>query len=148
MKTTSDAETSASSNRADGELQEAVKHLRVSSRFGAADVSDTRASDSSSSSPRRQPKRVHERDLRTLAAGEVPTTCLTLHQPLASLMVYGLKRVEGRGWTSSFRGPLWIHGAAKEVEEGRDEDIEAFYREVYAKDIDGTGEGVKFPKQY
>ena len=25
--------------------------------------------------------------------------CLTLHQPLASLMVFGLKRVEGRGKT-------------------------------------------------
>jgi hypothetical protein len=27
----------------------------------------------------------------------LPVTVLSLHQPLASLMVWGLKRVEGRG---------------------------------------------------
>lgn len=30
--------------------------------------------------------------------------CLTLHQPLASLMAYGLKRVEGRVWHSDYTG--------------------------------------------
>jgi hypothetical protein len=62
-------------------------------------------------------------------------------------MVYGLKRVEGRGWLSDFRGPLWIHGAAKEMEEGRPEEKEDFYKEVYSLDVP-AGEGVKFPKQY
>ena len=36
-------------------------------------------------------------------------TCLTMHQPWASLLVYGIKRAEGRGWTTGFRGRLWIH---------------------------------------
>jgi len=35
--------------------------------------------------------------------------CLTMHQPWASLLVAGIKRVEGRGWNTSHRGPLWIH---------------------------------------
>ena len=35
--------------------------------------------------------------------------CLTMHQPWASLLVYGIKRVEGRGWNTDFRGRLWIH---------------------------------------
>jgi hypothetical protein len=35
--------------------------------------------------------------------------CLTMHQPWASLLVYGIKRAEGRGWTTDFRGRLWIH---------------------------------------
>lgn len=36
-------------------------------------------------------------------------TCLTMHQPWASLLVYGIKRAEGRGWSTDFRGRLWIH---------------------------------------
>lgn len=30
--------------------------------------------------------------------------CLSMHQPWASLLVYGLKRIEGRGWPSDHRG--------------------------------------------
>lgn len=32
--------------------------------------------------------------------------CLTLHQPWASLLVYGVKRIEGRGWKTLHRGKL------------------------------------------
>lgn len=39
-------------------------------------------------------------------------TCLTMHQPWASLLVYGIKRAEGRGWTTGFRGRLWIHAGS------------------------------------
>lgn len=39
-------------------------------------------------------------------------TCLTMHQPWASLLVYGIKRAEGRGWTTDFRGRLWIHAGS------------------------------------
>ena len=37
----------------------------------------------------------------------VPSTgdvCLTLHQPWASLVVAGIKRLEGREWTTDFKG--------------------------------------------
>lgn len=39
-------------------------------------------------------------------------TCLTMHQPWASLLVYGIKRAEGRGWNTDFRGRLWIHAGS------------------------------------
>ena len=32
--------------------------------------------------------------------------CLTLHQPWASLVVYGIKRIEGRNWPTKHRGKL------------------------------------------
>lgn len=39
--------------------------------------------------------------------------CLTMHQPWASLLVHGIKRVEGRGWNTDFRGRLWIHAGRR-----------------------------------
>lgn len=58
--------------------------------------------------------------------------CLTMHQPWASLVVFGLKRLEGRGWHSEFRGRLWIHAAAKEVTADEIAEWEGFYRTLYA----------------
>lgn len=40
-------------------------------------------------------------------------TCLSMHQPYASLLVMGAKIHEGRTWYSSHRGRLWIHAASK-----------------------------------
>lgn len=34
---------------------------------------------------------------------------LTIHQPWAELIAKGRKRVENRGWATSYRGPLAIH---------------------------------------
>ena len=41
-------------------------------------------------------------------------TCLTMHQPWASLLIKGIKIHEGRVWNSSHRGRLWIHSSSKE----------------------------------
>ena len=49
--------------------------------------------------------------------GPLGTACLSLHQPWASLLVHGIKRVEGRSWQSDHRGPLWIAATAKEPED-------------------------------
>ena len=38
-----------------------------------------------------------------------PVRALTLHQPWASLIALGVKRIETRSWSTSCRGPLWIH---------------------------------------
>eukprot|EP00124_Ichthyophonus_hoferi_P001078 Ihof_evm18s49 gene=Ihof_evmTU18s49 len=38
--------------------------------------------------------------------------CLSMHQPWASLLVAGLKTVEGRVWYTPHRGRLWIAAAA------------------------------------
>lgn len=35
--------------------------------------------------------------------------CISVHEPWASLLCYGLKRIEGRGWRTRYRGRLWIH---------------------------------------
>lgn len=36
---------------------------------------------------------------------------LTLHQPWASLVAVGVKTIETRGWSTTYRGPLLIHAA-------------------------------------
>jgi hypothetical protein len=36
---------------------------------------------------------------------------LTLHQPWATLMAIGAKRIETRSWSTNYRGPLAIHAA-------------------------------------
>lgn len=38
---------------------------------------------------------------------------LTLHQPWASLIAVGAKRIETRSWSTKYRGPLAIHAGAK-----------------------------------
>ncbi|KAI4997213.1 hypothetical protein ZWY2020_052555 [Hordeum vulgare] len=43
----------------------------------------------------------------------LPNPCLTMHQPWASLLVHGIKRVEGRSSQSPVTGRLWIHAASK-----------------------------------
>lgn len=40
---------------------------------------------------------------------------LTIHQPYASLIMHGLKRMETRSWKTSYRGPLAIHAGAKKL---------------------------------
>ena len=48
---------------------------------------------------------------------------MSLHQPYASLLVYGHHCAEGRTWNSDFRGKLWIHAAAKEYPKEEHEEI-------------------------
>jgi hypothetical protein len=38
---------------------------------------------------------------------------LSLHQPWASLVASGAKRVETRSWRTSYRGPLAVHASAR-----------------------------------
>lgn len=71
--------------------------------------------------------------------------CLTMHQPWASLLVYGIKRIEGRSWPAPIRGRLWIHAASKVPDEATVKAMEEFYREIYA--VDGIYD-LKFPENY
>ena len=78
-----------------------------------------------------------------------PRRCLTLHQPWASLIVYGIKRAEGRVWKLNrgkevLPGRLWIHSAAKEMDEESRISIEEMYKELFALDDVIP----KFPKHY
>jgi hypothetical protein len=69
---------------------------------------------------------------------------LSLHQPLASFMVHGIKQSEGRVWDSDFRGELWIHAASKAVDAAEIAQWEEYYRAKFAM----AGLDVSFPKHY
>ncbi|KAF4346409.1 hypothetical protein F8388_005398 [Cannabis sativa] len=77
--------------------------------------------------------------------GNYTNPCLTMHQPWASLLVYGIKRIEGRSWPAPIRGRLWIHAASKVPDEATIKAMEQFYREIYA--LNGV-EDLKFPEHY
>lgn len=68
-----------------------------------------------------------------------------MHQPWASLLVYGIKRIEGRSWPSPIRGQLWIHAASKVPDPSTIKAMEDFYREIYA--VNGITD-LKFPESY
>ncbi|NXB36665.1 TRIP4 protein, partial [Eulacestoma nigropectus] len=67
--------------------------------------------------------------------------CLSLHQPWASLLVRGIKRVEGRTWYTSHRGRLWIAATAKRPSPQEVSELEASYRMLLRKDVE-------FPSDY
>ena len=53
--------------------------------------------------------------------------CLSVGQPFASLLVWGIKRYEGRNWYSPFRGRLWIHSNSKKPNEELIRKVEKLY---------------------
>ncbi|MCO5562256.1 hypothetical protein L7F22_015881 [Adiantum nelumboides] len=74
--------------------------------------------------------------------------CITLHQPWASLLVHGIKRVEGRSWPAPLNvlsERIWIHAASKVPDAATIKAMENFYREVYG--VDGVTD-IKFPEHY
>ena len=66
--------------------------------------------------------------------------CLSMHQPWASLLVSGVKRVEGRTWYTTHRGTLWIASTARMPCELEIEEVEKPYRRLHG-DVD-------FPSSY
>ncbi|KAK9293225.1 hypothetical protein L1049_021215 [Liquidambar formosana] len=77
--------------------------------------------------------------------GNYTNPCLTMHQPWASLLVHGIKHVEGRSWPAPIRGRLWIHAASKVPDDATIKAMEDFYREIYA--VNGITD-LKFPDHY
>ncbi|KAL3728005.1 hypothetical protein ACJRO7_032709 [Eucalyptus globulus] len=77
--------------------------------------------------------------------GNYRNPCLTMHQPWASLLVHGIKRIEGRSWPAPIRGCLWIHATSKVPDESTIKAMEEFYREIYA--VNGITQ-IKFPEDY
>lgn len=67
--------------------------------------------------------------------------CMSLHQPWASLVVHGIKRFEGRGWSTPYRGRLWIASTSRDTEDEEVQQLESEYRDVY-------GPNTPFPKSY
>lgn len=68
--------------------------------------------------------------------------CLSMHQPWASLLVYGFKRIEGRDWESDYRGKLWIHATSQKPDRALVDRIEQECEMLYGK------EHPPFPKRY
>ncbi|KAJ8272183.1 hypothetical protein COCON_G00110420 [Conger conger] len=79
-----------------------------------------------------------ERAVCSEAPGAPVCGCRT---PWASLLVLGIKRVEGRSWYSSHRGRLWIAAAAKKPSPQEISQVESQYRQLYRTEL-------QFPKQY
>ncbi|XP_035484596.1 activating signal cointegrator 1 isoform X1 [Scophthalmus maximus] len=82
--------------------------------------------------------RLQDKELQEMADGG---WCLSMHQPWASLLVKGIKKVEGRTWYTSHRGRLWIAAAAKKPTPQEVAEVEAMYRHLYKKEP-------RFPKDY
>lgn len=82
--------------------------------------------------------RLQDKELQEMSDGG---WCLSMHQPWASLLVRGIKRVEGRTWYTPHRGRLWIAAAAKKPTPQEIQEVEAMYRHIYKKEP-------KFPKDY
>uniref|UniRef100_A0A8C3TPT1 Activating signal cointegrator 1 n=1 Tax=Catharus ustulatus TaxID=91951 RepID=A0A8C3TPT1_CATUS len=82
--------------------------------------------------------RIQDRELQEISDDG---WCLSLHQPWASLLVRGFKRVEGRSWYTSHRGRLWIAATAKRPSPQEISELEATYRMLLQKDVE-------FPSDY
>ncbi|KAF4804550.1 Activating signal cointegrator 1 [Turdus rufiventris] len=82
--------------------------------------------------------RIQDRELQEISDDG---WCLSLHQPWASLLVRGIKRVEGRSWYTSHRGRLWIAATAKRPSPQEISELEATYRMLLQKDVE-------FPSDY
>ncbi|KAF7703324.1 activating signal cointegrator 1 isoform X1 [Silurus meridionalis] len=82
--------------------------------------------------------RIQDRELQEMVDGG---WCLSMHQPWASLLTCGIKRMEGRTWYTSHRGRLWIAAAAKRPTPQEIAQVEAMYRQIYKQDL-------QFPKDY
>ena len=70
--------------------------------------------------------------------------CLSMHQPWASLLIMGFKRVEGREWSTDYRGPLWIHAAAHRPTEEAIRQVEQSCLDLYGD----TEDKPEFPSRY
>ncbi|CAG9327415.1 unnamed protein product [Blepharisma stoltei] len=77
--------------------------------------------------------------------GQDKRQCLTMHQPWASLLVYGFKRVEGRNWSTDYRGPLWIHASARRPTPEDIAAVESFYTNLYGNAPDKPSFPDKYP---
>ncbi|XP_052528385.1 activating signal cointegrator 1 isoform X1 [Tympanuchus pallidicinctus] len=82
--------------------------------------------------------RIQDRELQEISDDG---WCLSMHQPWASLLVRGIKRVEGRTWYTSHRGRLWIAATAKRPSPQEISELETTYRMLLHKDV-------AFPNDY
>lgn len=149
MNTGSVSQTSRRPERADGEplrdlvnpniIQAAPQWVDVSGGEGSRKAQQSKASGGKQAQPpERSRLRLQDAELQQMADGG---WCLSMHQPWASLLVKGIKRVEGRSWYTSHRGRLWIAAAAKRPTPQEIAQVETMYRQIYKK-------APQFPQEY
>ena len=71
---------------------------------------------------------------------------MTMWQPWASLLVYGVKRVEGRPWLTNHRGRMWIHAsgnATENLDQNVKDTVQHYKQHVYKEFAN-----VVYPKTY
>ena len=61
---------------------------------------------------------------------------ITLHQPWATLVAIGAKKIETRSWCTNYRGPLAIHaGMSRKYLKGRDRILDEDYFDTVLVDV-------------
>ncbi|XP_063043860.1 activating signal cointegrator 1 [Engraulis encrasicolus] len=118
-------------------VQDAPQWVDVSGGNGPRRAQGGRSS-GGSAAPERSRLRLQDAELQEMADGG---WCLSMHQPWATLLVKGIKRVEGRSWYSSHRGRLWIAAAGKRPTPQEISQVEAMYRQISKK-------APQFPQEY
>lgn len=119
-------------------MQAAPEWVDVGGREHRRKVEQTKSSVKDKGVEERSKLRLQDKELQEMSDGG---WCLSMHQPWASLLVKGIKRVEGRTWYTSHRGRLWIAAAAKKPTPQEVAEVEAMYRHIYKKET-------RFPKDY
>eukprot|EP00210_Caulerpa_lentillifera_P006732 g6434.t1 len=56
---------------------------------------------------------------------------LSMHQPWASLLVHGIKRIENRNWRTNYRGKLWIHATSRNSVVQEVQELEDLYKFIF-----------------
>ncbi|KAL2088449.1 hypothetical protein ACEWY4_015348 [Coilia grayii] len=140
-------QTSRRPERAEGHLprdlvnpnivQDAPQWVDVSGGEGPRRAQQGRSSAGTQAAERSR-LRLQDAELQEMADGG---WCLSMHQPWATLLVKGIKRVEGRSWYTSHRGRLWIAAAAKRPTPQEIAQVEDMYRQIYKK-------APQFPQEY
>lgn len=90
---------------------------------------------------KKQTARVQDRGLQEMTDQGV---CLSIHQPWASLLVKGIKKLEGRNWYTKHRGRLWVASTVQIPCKETVDEVETRYREIFADRQDCP----EFPKAY
>ncbi|CAJ1049297.1 activating signal cointegrator 1 [Xyrichtys novacula] len=119
-------------------MQSAPEWVDVGGRENKRNVEKAKSSSKDKGTEERSKLRLQDKELQEMSDGG---WCLSMHQPWASLLVKGIKRVEGRTWYTSHRGRLWIAAAAKKPTPQEIAEVEVMYRHIYRKEP-------RFPKDY
>lgn len=70
---------------------------------------------------------------------------LSMHQPWASLLVHGIKRIEGRNWPTSYRGRIWIQATSQQPIPENLKMLTSLYKLIF--ELEGKP-NIKFPDTY